>query len=848
MRSAAATGVGEPSGRAARAHDMKWSLAARLLMRDWRSGETPVLFTALVVAVAAMGAVGFFTDRVAQAVSQQTGEMLAADLRIESNYPLSADYPETARAEGLQTAQVIHFRSVILANGASSLADVRGVSTGYPLRGEVRIADALAGEPRSASGVPPPGEAWVEPALLARLGLAVGDTVRVGELDARITQTLEFRPDEGWRLMELAPTVLLNLADIEASGLIQPGSVVEYEWLFAGNRRQVQTFRERLEGMMGPEEELDDIRDARPEVRSSIERAERFLLLSALVSVLLGGVAVAMASRRFVARHLDGVALMKCLGAQHRDVLRLTLTQLLALALAAGVVGTVLGFVTQQGLVLLLGDLIEAQLPSAGLSGFLIGPVTALTITLGFALPPLLPLRKAPPARVLRRDLEPPPPGYAAVYGTAAAAVAAMLYWLFRDLELIVYLLAGSAATFAALYFCGHALVRGLQRGRGRVGIAWRYGIANVARRGRESSVQVVAFGIGLMVLLLLTLVRTELMAQWQSTLPENAANHFVINIQPDERREVADILTSRGVETPEFAPLVRARISHVNGIPLNEYPARDRRTEQELSDDLNLTWAASLNPDNELVEGSWWEENDPQPQLSIEAGELEDFGLALGDELTFAIAGESATVRITSTRNINWDSFRPNFFMVVNPGVLEPFAHTYVTSFFLGSEQRSSMLDLVKALPGVSVIDIDAVLDQVRRAMSRAAAAVQYVFLFTFAAGIVVLLAAIQATRDERMYESAVLRTLGAGKGVVLQGIAAEFTAVGVLAGVLAAVGAGLIGYFVSRELFDLEYLPGPLLLLSGLMAGALIVGISGTLAARSVVHEPPVSTLRRI
>lgn len=827
---------------------MRWGLAIRLLARDWRAGETTVLLVALIVAVAAMGAVGLFTDRVMQAVTQQAGEVLAADLRLESSYPLPEDYPIRAQAAGLETAEVIQFRSVIIAGGASTLADIRGVSDGYPLRGEVRIADRLAGAPRAADGVPEPGEVWAEPSLLARLQLDVGDTLQVGDLTLRVTQTLEFRPDEGWRFMELAPTVLLNIGDVPITGLIQPGSVVEYEWLFAGNQRQVEVFRGVLETMMGPEEELDDIRDARPEVRSSIERAERFLTLSALVSVLLGGVAVAMASRRFLARHLDGVALMKCVGARHRDVLKLILTQLMVLAAAAGLIGTLLGYLTQHGLTLLLDDLVEAQLPPAALGGFIIGPITALTVAFGFALPPLLQLRNVPPARVLRHDLEPPPLGYTAVYGTAAAAVSGMLYWLFGDLELIVYLLAGAVGTFAALYFSGRLLVLGLQRFRGRVGIAWRYGIANVARRGRESSVQVVAFGIGLMVLLLLTLVRTELMAEWQSTLPANSANHFVINIQPDERQTARDILTSNGVDNPEFTPLVRARISHVNGVPLNEYQAKDERAEEELRDDVNVSWTATMNADNEIVDGQWWEEGDSEPQLSLEWDELDDMGLSLGDELTFAIAGQSATVRITSTRRINWDSFRPNFFMVVNPGVMDQFAHTYITSFYLSPERRSAALDLATALPGISVIDIDAVLDQVRRAMSRAALAVQYVFLFTFAAGLTVLLAAIQATRDERMYESAVLRTLGASRGVVLQGIAAEFTALGLLAGTLAAVGAGVLGFFLARELFQLEYLPGPLLGLYGLVAGALVVGISGTLAARSVVREPPVSTLRRI
>ncbi len=828
--------------------NVRWGLAARLLVRDWKAGETLVLFVALLVAVAAMSAVGFFTDRVRQAMTQQASEMLAADLKVESDYPLDPDLKSRAIARNLDTAEIINFRSVVLAGDASSLADVRGVTQGYPLRGEVRIADTLAGTPRTAVGVPAPGELWAEPSLLARLGAEVGDELEVGRSRLRVTQTLEFRPDEGWRFMEIAPTLLLNYADIAATGLVQPGSVVEYELLFAGPERVVATFRDELEPLLGVDQELEDIRDARPEVRSSVERAERFLILSALVSVLLGGVAVAMAARRFLTRHLDSVALMKCLGAKHGDILRLTLSQLLLLASIAGVLGTMIGFVTQQGLTLLLGDLVEAQLPPPSLRGAFIGPITALTVALGFALPPLLRLRSVPPARVLRHDLEPPPLGYTVVYGIATGAVTLMLYWLFGDPELILYLLVGSALTFVALFGAGHLLVQLLQRFRGRVGVAWRYGVSNVARRGAESSVQVVAFGIGLMVLLLLTVVRTQLMDTWQATLPESAPNHFVINIQSAERTRLMDVLARHDVPAPAFTPLVRARISHVNGIPVNEYPAKDERAERELRDDLNLTWASELSSDNELLAGEWWSDGEQRPQVSIEEELLEEIGLSLGDELTYSVTGQEVTVQITSVRRINWDSFRPNFFMVVNPGVLDRFPQTFITSFFLEEEQRRATLDLARELPSISVIDIGAVLDQVRRAMTRAALAVQYVFLFTFAAGIMVLLAAIQSTRDERLYESAVLRTLGASRSVVLQGVAAEFTALGMLAGTLGAVGAGLIGHFVARELFELDYIPGPLLWLAGLLIGGVIVGISGTLAARSVVNEPPVSTLRKI
>ncbi|HEX5419397.1 MAG TPA: FtsX-like permease family protein [Gammaproteobacteria bacterium] len=823
-----------------------WSLAARLLARDWRSGETLVLLAALVVAVAAMSAVTFFTDRVRQAVGQQAGASLAADLRLESGDPLPQEYFKAASGFGLATAKIVQFRSVVLAGESSTLAEVRGVSAGYPLRGEVKIADRLAGQPYSATGIPPAGQAWAEPSLLARLGAQVGDALSVGKLRLAAAHTLEYRPDEGWRLMELAPTVLLNLDDVYASGLLQPGSIARYVGLFAGAPAALARYRQWLSPRLGAGQRLEDLHDVGPEVMRSVSRAERFLVLAALVSVLLGGVAVAMAARRFVVRRLDAVALMKCLGARHRDVLRLSITQLAILIAAAAVIGSVIGLTAQFGLTLILADFIEAPLPLPSASGALLGPVTALAVAIGFALPPLLQLGGVPPARVLRRDLEPPPLRYAAIYGAATLAVAGMLYLLFGDFALLGYLLAGSFVTLALLYAAGRLLVLALQRVRGRVGVAWRYGIANVARRGRESSVQVVAFGIGLMVLLLLTVVRGQLMADWQATLPKSAPNRFALNIQPDERAEVRDVLAKDALPAPEFTPLVRARISAVNGRPLAKYHAKDGRAGHELNEELNLTWAAAPAPGNRVVAGQWWQPGDTEPQLSIEQERLDELGLALGDTLTFSIGGESLTFRISNARSIQWDTFRPNFFMVASPGAVERFAHTFITSFYVPPEARRVTVDLARALPSVSVIDIDELLAQVRSAMNRAALAVQYVFLFTLAAGIVVLLAAIQSTRDERMFESAVLRTLCARRSTVLQGVASEFTALGLLAGLLAACGAGGIGYVIASRLFDLDYLPGPGLWLAGLAAGAAIVGISGTLAVRSVVNESPVATLR--
>ena len=795
-----------------------------------------------------MSAVSFFTDRVRQAVSQQAGEALAADLRIESIIPLPESFIALADSHEVQTAEVVHFRSVVVAGTSTSLADVRGVSAAYPLRGEVRIADELSGTPYAADGVPQPGEVWAEPSILARLGLDIGDRLDIGRLSLRVSHTLEFRPDEGWRFMEIAPTVLLNLEDVFASELLQPGSVAEYELLFAGIESRVATFRAELETQLDAEQEIEDFRDGRPEVRSSVRRAEQFLVLAALVGVLLGGVAVAMAARRFVVRRLDGVAMMKCLGARHRDVMRLHLTQLLILVLAAGIIGSVIGFLAQFGLSALLADFVEADLPPPNLNGVVLGPVTAVTVAVGFALPPLLQLGSVPPVRVLRQDIDPPPLRYLSVYGIAVAAVTGMLFLIFRDFELIAYLLGGAVATFAVLYLAGLGLVWVLQHLRGGVGIAWRYGIANVARRGRESSVQIVAFGLGIMVLLLLTVVRTELMEEWQGLLPDQSPNRFLINIQPHELAGITGVLSGYGLGDAEFTPLARARISHVNGQPLSEYEAKDRRAQRQLNREINLTWAADLNPDNALVAGQWWAPGDTEPQLSIEESVLEEIGLALGDELTYSIGGEDLAVRITSARRVQWDTFQPNFFMVLNPGALDEFAHTYITSFYVEPAQRPVTLDLVRQFPSVSIIDIEAVLDQVRRAMTQAALAVQYVFLFTLAAGLTVLFAAIQATRDERMFESAVLRTLGAKRRVVLQGVAAEFTALGLLAGTLAAVGAGSIGFVLATQVFELDYAPSLWLLIVGLIAGVSIVGVSGTLAVRSVVNQSPVATLRGI
>lgn len=817
------------------------------LLRDWRSGELAVLLAALLVAVTALTGVGFFTDRISQAVLQRAAEVIAADLRLSSTKSPDASYEELAAENGIQTARTVSFPSVVFFGEESSITAVRAASPGYPLRGRIKISDAPFEPARETDALPGRGEAWLDSRLLARLGATIGERVSIGASSLLVTQVLDYRPDQGSAFVDLAPSLLLPLADLEATQLLGAGSRATYSVLFAGTPAAVREFKTLLVERKQEGERLVDVSEESPQIQSSTERAGRFLNLSAMITVLLAAVAVAMAARRYTQRHLDNVAVMKCLGASQRLVLQVTIIELALIALIAAVLGSALGYVAQEALAWLLGDLVRADLPPPTAAPAILGAATSLAILVGFALPPMLQLKRVPPARVLRRNLEPPPLRYSVSYGLAVAALLGVLFWLVRDAKLVVYVVIGISLTLAVLYGAGFLLVKLAGRLRGAVGVAWRYGLANLARRGRESVVQVVAFGLGLMVLLLLGVVRNDLLEDWRASLPENTPNFFMINIPAGELAEFGQFVEGRGLPRPQLFPMIRARMTAINGRAIEELrPATDRGrafAERE----QNLSWAEELQADNQIVAGRWWTGDDRgKPLVSVSTDYEEELGLKLGDKLRFDVAGETLEAEITSFREVQWDSFRPNFFLVFAPGTLDGLAGTWLTSMKLDTGQRKLLVDLVRRFPSVSVFDIDAILAQVRDVINRASIAVQYVFLFTLAAGITVLLAAIQATRDQRRYESAMLRTLGARRRVVLAGVASEFAALGMLSGVLAAIGATLAGWLLATEVFDLEYTIDPWVWVIGLVAGAVIVGGAGTFAARNVINHPPISTLR--
>ncbi len=824
------------------------AFASTALRREARSGELIVLAAALTLAVTSLTAIGFLTDRIAQAVALQAAEVLAADLRLRSAQPMDPAPLEAAREAGLETAETLTFPSVVFAGEANALATIKAVGPGYPLRGRVRIADEIFGEERQVSGLPPPGTVWADGALLARIGARVGDAVDIGASTLTVDAVLTYRPDQTPGFAGLAPSLLMNLDEVPATGLVQTGSRVSYAQLFAGDRDAVRRFAGAWSGRLPETVRMEDRGDAGQELNSAVERAGRFLSLASLVSLLLSAVAVAMSARRYAERRLDTVALMKSLGASQRFIFGVSLAQLLMIGLVAGLAGAGFGFLAESGLSRLLAGLIGTDLPPPSLAPVVLGIGTSLILLLGFALPSLARLKSTPPLRVLRRDLSPPPVGAWMTSLTAVAALSALVYWAVRDVALLLLVLGGTAAVAAVLYLAGRLLVLALSRMRGRVGVAWRYGLANVARRGSDSAVQVVAFGLGLMVLLLLTLVRNDLLAGWRSTLDETAPNHFLINIQPEDREGVASVLAEAGVDSPRFVPLVRARLTAINGTPIGDIGFADERGRGMAEREQNLSFTGTLSASNRILAGDWWPPGyDGPPLVSMEADAAEELGVGVGDELAYLVAGEPLVARVASIREIQWDSFEPNFFMVLSPGALEDYPKTYISSFYLDPDRRGALLELVRRHPSVSVIDIEALIAQVRGVIDKAALAVQYVFLFTLLAGLVVLFAAVQATLDERRYESALLRTFGARRRTVTAGLASEFLALGLLAGVFAAAGATVLGMLVARRLFDLSYTLDPLLWVSGMVAGMLLVGVSGTLAARGAVNAPPVNTLRR-
>jgi len=823
-----------------------FSLAIRQLLRDARAGELRVLFFALLVAVAASTAIGYFGARLNGAMLLRATEFLGADMLLEGSSPARPEQIQSGKELGLQHAQVVEFSSVIATDKGIQLSGIKAVDGIYPLRGQLKSAPAPFA-PEEAGGSPKPGEAWAEARLLTALNLKVGDTIDVGLKTLHLTRVLTYEPDRAGNFYSLTPRVMINLADLAATGVVQPGSRVSYHELWRGTAPALETYRELIKPGLAANQRLQDARDGNRQIGGALGKAERYLNMASLVAVLLSGVAVALSATRFATRRFDASALLRCLGLSRRETLMLFSVQLTVLGLLASLSGALLGWLAQLGLFALLGELLPSDVPPGGLLPAVAGIGTGLVALAGFALPPLAALGRVPPLRVLRRDVLPIPSSTWMVYGTALAALGLIMWRLSLDLLLTFALLGGGV--IAALVLGGLLLLvlNSLRRLLARASLPWRLGLGQLLRHPLAAAGQSLAFGLILLSMALIALLRGELLDTWQNQLPKNAPNYFALNILPADKQAFTDRLIELSAQSAPLYPVVPGRLVSINGQPVQGIVSKDTEGDRAIQRDLSLTWAADLPAGNSITAGSWWSAQPAGdvPGVSVEGNVAESLKLKLGDHLVFTVGGVNREAQVTSLRKINWDNFQPNFFMIFQPGTLKDLPATYLTSFYLAAGHDQQIIDLARAFPAVTILQVEALLAQLRSILEQVTLAVEYVLLFVLAAGMAVLFSGLQATLDERIRQGALLRALGAERQLLVKARRIEFGLLGAVSGLLAALGSELVSLVLYRYAFDLAWHPHPWLLWLPVI-GALLIGGAGVFGTRRALNASPLTVLR--
>ena len=821
--------------------------AWRTLGRELRSGELRLLFAALAIAVAAVTAVGFFADRVRLALEREAQQMMGGDLILIADHALPAAYAAEARRRGLKLAETLIFPSMVIGPEQAQLADIKAVSPGYPLRGRVEIStkEDQAGAP--AEGGPASGAVWLDERLSAALQVVPGGTVTVGAQSLTVAAILTREPDRGVNFFSLAPRLMMHVDDIPATGLIQPGARIRYSLLAAGEAKAVAGFQAWLTQRLERGERLEDTRNARPEIRGALDRAERFLGLSTVLTVVLAAVAAAMAARRYMQRHLDACAVMRCLGMTQGGLLRLHGWLFLWLALLAAVVGSIVGYAAHFVLIHWLSALLVLDLPAPGWLPLVGGLGVAGVLLFGFAFPPLMQLASVPTLRVMRRELGPPQASSLGGYALGLVLLAGLIIGVAGDVRLGAYAVGGFVVALGSFWVIARLIIAAIARLRGGAGFGWRQGLASLTRHAASSAVQIVALAIGLMAMLLLTVIRAELLDAWQQSVPADAPNRFVINIQPDQRQPVAEMLRASGVEA-ELLPMIRARLVRIAGKEVSpaSFPD-DERAQRLIEREFNLSWRSDLPAGNRVTAGRWFAPDEAgQGLASVEEGLAKTLGIQLGDELVFMVAGVEKRVKTSNLRKLSWDSMRVNFFVLTPPGVIEDAPASYITSFHLPAERADAASELVRRFPGLTMIDVGAILRQLQAVIGQVAGAVQFVFIFALLAGGIVLYSALLTSFDERRYELAVMRSLGAQRVQLRQAMLVELGVIGSIAGLMAAIGAMLLGRIVGQQAFQLDLSFGLWLPALSTVGGGLLAVVIGWLAIRQLLATPPLLALR--
>lgn len=843
-------------------------LAGRSLRRDLRAADVRALFAALVLAVAASTMIAFFIDRLERGLERQASQLLGGDLVIEQRDPFSPEVRDALTQAGFELSDQVDLVSMIRHGERFQPASLKAVDDAYPHYGTSHVDRGNGIEMLDVG--PPPGEAWADPRLVSLIDLSLGDEVQVGETSLVVSGFIEREADQSAGFGSFNPRLMVHVDDLDATGLIQDGSRVEFEILAAGPPQALDAVQPLLEELRQAGVEVRDIRDDRPQLGNALERAESYLGIAGLAAVLLAGVAVAMSTRRYVERHLDTAALLRCFGASQRQLVVIFALQLIGLALVASILGALLGLIGQAILLALLANFLPMTLPSPGFMPLLLGVFTAIAVLVGFAGPTLLRIQRVSALKVLRRELDPLPPSAWLVVAFAALVFGGLLWLYSGSGVLAVALLAGGGVMLAVLWGLGNLLLSGLLRlvqrfkGHSEWHQALRLGGRQLARRRQAGLGQLLAFSVTFFAMAMMVLVRGDLLTTWQAQLPENTPNYFAINIQPPERDPFEAAISPHVAAQSTLYPMVRGRMTQINGMEPQEAVDPEARGDNALRRELNLTWQAEIPEGNALVAGDWFDGYSAEAPtntgwmaevdavqapravpISMEDGLAERLGLSLGDEIVFSVGSNDIVTRLTSLRSLDWDSFKPNFYVIFPPGVLESYGHSFITAFYLPKDEQNLMRELVERFPGVTLLNVDAILGQVRDVLTQVTRAIEMILILVLLAGVSVLYAALTASRPVRAHESGLLRVFGAGNRMISRIQGAEYALLGFASGLMGAALAEVATALLYTYLLDLSPRPHFMLWLLLPLGGALLIGLIGHWLSRGLRRQAPAASL---
>jgi len=822
-------------------------LALHFLLREWRAGELKILLAGIMLAVACLATLTFIVDRMQQGLNLQRSELLGGDRVITSTSPPPKTWQAYANSLGLTTSLTAEFNSMVIAGEQLQLATIKAVANPYPLLGQFQVTPSNSKQRVKIAHGPAPGEIWPEARLLAALKLNSADNVNIGLANFRIGYTLTQEPDVSISWSNLAPRLLMNYADLAKAQIVSPGSRVEYRFLVTGPDKSLNSFLVWLKPQLQSGQKVIDSKD-QSRLDNTLKQIQFFLQLGGLICILLAGVAIAATTHRYSQRHYHTNSLLRCLGLKQNQLLWLYSYQFLIIGAIGTCIGCLIGFWGQIWLAKLVEDLIPLALPAPQIVSFLTVCITSMLLLFIFVLPPILNLRDISPLGIFRHELKPRSASNWAIYAFGSGGILALLVIFTSDLKLSLIVTASLGFLLILLGLITELLIFFCARLRPHLRGGLRYALANVIRHQATHRMQILVFGLLIMITLILCLLRYNLFYSWQQRLPKTAPNYFIINILADDVPALQQLFAKSEIKTAGFYPLVRGRITQLNGQEVLSAIPPANRNFNALRREINLSWQRQIPSYNNLLSGSWWQKEDTGAWVSVELRLAEALGLKLGDELTLNAGGELLRAKVKNIRAVDWYSFQPNFYLLFSPNVLADLPATYITSFYLPEQQTDFILNLAQQFPSISLIDLSQTLAQVQQIMATGSRIIGYLLILSLGASLLILLSSIQATLDLRCYEAAILRALGMSRLQLQRMIGLEFFLQGLLAGLLGCMAALLASFAITHYIFKLDFLV-PLPLVSLCCAGSpLLLGIIGFCCSRTIVSRNLQSSLQQV